>query len=79
MDSPGPGNYEPKYGVEKPRAYEALILGDQQRHGYIPGGAAHIPGPGQYTEDASGAHMGQGSSRAGVFDKSKRETEFEKA
>ena len=46
MDTPGPGNYEPNFSVEKPRPYEAIIAGDEQRHGYIPGSAKEIPGPG---------------------------------
>ena len=74
VDSPGPGNYEPKFSVEKPRAYEALILGDENRHGYINGKAGEIPGPGQYVEDENGIR----TSRTGAFNKSKRETEFEK-
>ena len=81
QDTPGPGNYEPKYSVEKPRPYEAYIQGGEgdQRHGYIPGHAAEMPGPGQYIEDGSSARQGQGRSTSGAFDRSKRETEFEKA
>ena len=45
-DSPGPGNYEPKYGGEKPRITDVLIMGDQQTHSYIPKNSRDIPGPG---------------------------------
>jgi len=47
-DSPGPGNYDPLVAKDstKNRAREALILGSEDRHGYIH--ASKSPGPGHY-------------------------------
>lgn len=78
-DSPGPGNYEPRINTVHPKSYEAMIVGSEPRHSYISKAAAELPGPGQYVEqgDPALSKSQRGSSRAGGFSQSKRQTEFD--
>jgi len=78
-DSPGPGNYEPLHSKIKTKSYEALILTNEKRHGYINEHSALSPGPGHYTDqgDARLLRSAGGRSRGVGFSQSKRENELD--
>lgn len=55
-----------------------MILGPEDRHGYIQQSALKQPGPGQYNEaDNAAMSASKRGSRAGAFSLSARTTEFD--
>ena len=81
-DSPGPGNYEPKFSKIQTRSREAMIIqtNADDRHSYIKGGKS--PGPGHYLELGDPRAMQNTSTRGasgkgGGFNREDRTTEFD--